>query len=858
MKKLLLSLGLFLSLSLQYTQAVPAHKGVAKLTQPDGTTISIRLHGDEYLSFNTTEDGYSVVKDQNGFYVYAQLDANRQLVPTAVRAHDAVERKSAELAYLSAMPKYLTPDLTATARQQKAAELELREQTRRSAAAKVSNYDYNNFRGLIILVEFNDCSFSRSDYADLVKDMVNKENYTGYDTSKSEGRFPGSVRDYFSDNSGGLFKPQFDVIGPVKVNRSQYYVNKTTNAAQLTYDAVTAADALVNYKNYDRDGDSMTDMIFFIFAGLGANIEGNDSRLIWPHAGMLHTTQNRYIVKDNVYLGRYACSTELHGTSEWNVLDGIGTICHEFSHVLGLPDTYDTDYEKSNGQSNHPAEWDIMAGGSYLNYSRTPAGYNLLERYGVGFAQPTPLNAVGSYSLEALSKNGQGFRLDTPVKDEFFLLENRQKSEKWDAYLPSSGMLVFRVDSTNKQVWSLEYNSVNQDPTHNYFELVRAKTNTSGEAKSSDCFPGSGRVTELTNVTSPGNLKSWAGKPCAFGLKNIKMANGIVSFDLIDVNIITNLTLPEKTTIGVGTQVTLDLVREPETAKNVLTWTSGNNNIATVDQEGTVKGIAAGTTTITVTSDNGISASCEVTVVAYDIAENIAALKTMDDDKAVVLNLTNAQVLFSNKTVCYIHDASGGLQLMNAATLLNTNDLLNGPLIGKKKVVGEIAQFTPLADQNIIMALAPTAGDAPQPRPVWMKDLTDNDIADLITLTNAQLISTTYEGLKGIFAVEGDTYVRLYNPLQIKNVNVPSDYSSSRFDATGILLTRAGTGGKFVKELALMKSPEKTSSDGISTVKSDRQATGIYTLDGRRTDNLGKPGIYLIRQGNDTRKIMVK
>ena len=101
--------------------------------------------------------------------------------------------------------------------------------------------------------------------------------------------------------------------------------------------------------------------------------------------------------KDGVRLGRYACSTELIPTYTGNIIDniidGIGTMCHEFSHVLGLMDTYDTDYEGSGGNSHHPGWWDIMAAGSYCNNSRTPVGYTLYERYAVGFATPDVINA---------------------------------------------------------------------------------------------------------------------------------------------------------------------------------------------------------------------------------------------------------------------------------------------------------------------------------------------------------------------------------------------------------------------------------------------------------------------------------
>jgi hypothetical protein len=85
--------------------AIPAAPGAVKVQQPDGSYVTILLHGDEWQSFNTTEDGYSVVKDDKGFYVYAQLEKGL-LKATKMIAHDAQQRQASEQAFLSGMTKY--------------------------------------------------------------------------------------------------------------------------------------------------------------------------------------------------------------------------------------------------------------------------------------------------------------------------------------------------------------------------------------------------------------------------------------------------------------------------------------------------------------------------------------------------------------------------------------------------------------------------------------------------------------------------------------------------------------------------------------------------------------------------------
>ena len=349
------------------------------------------------------------------------------------------------------------------------------------------------------------------------------------------GRFTGSVRDYFHDNSNGVFNPQFRIVGPVTINYSQYAANKTDNAREIVTAALDAADSQVNYADYDGNGDSQVDMVYFIFAGCGSNHGGNDERLIWPHAGHLiyqkaDDDKWYYLQRDNINMGRYACSTEMAGAETNSYLDGIGTICHEFSHVLGLKDLYDTDYGK-NGQSNHPDDWTLMASGGYLNNSRTPAGYGLYERYAVGFATPQTLGAEGCFSLQPIGTSNRGYRINSAVENEFFLVENRQQTSKWDAHLPGHGLLVFRVDSTDTEVWNS--NKANIDPTHNYYEMVRAGGGRG--ATDTDPFPGTQGVTALTNTTLPANLLSWTGQPTKMVLENItESANGTVTFDLTD------------------------------------------------------------------------------------------------------------------------------------------------------------------------------------------------------------------------------------------------------------------------------------------------------------------------------------
>ena len=510
---------------------IPAKPGKVKITQPDGTQLTIELHGDEYRHFTTTGDGYTVVKANDGFYYYAVKNGT-ELLPSQYVARDASQRTVAENIYLSGTQKRIMADMTPE-------QVEFQQRARslwgspmmKAPGSNVPNkarYDYSKFKGLIVLIEWSDRSFTRENTKELFEQMVNQKNYTGYqdDHLNQYVECTGSVTDYFFDNSNGIFQPQFDIAGPVKVGYSCTSTNGGNNLYAVINSALQQINPDINFADYDENNDGRVDMVYFVFAGYASSTQGNDSRYVWPHASTLaYYTQLRF---DNKRFGRYACSTEFDGLESYNMEDlcGIGTICHEFSHVLGLMDHYDTDYEE-NGQSYDPGSWDIMAGGNNNNNSRTPAGYNAFEKYTLGF-MPTPevLDMEDqNYSLEALNVGNKAYRINTSDSREYFLVENRQNT-RWDSALPGHGMLVWRADSTNAEVWPA--NQVNIIPEHNYFELVRA-TPTGGDT-SGDPFPGKGLVEDLTNDSEPANLLSWAGKRSGITLTKIKENDGIITF----------------------------------------------------------------------------------------------------------------------------------------------------------------------------------------------------------------------------------------------------------------------------------------------------------------------------------------
>ena len=500
----------------------PANPIPVSITQPDGTKLQLKLVGDEFYHFNTTIDGYTVV-NVNGKWEYAMKSGNK-LTSTGVLAHDPEVRNTQEQQFLSTTAKYLV-DEQGTNNAQKARS----SHDKKNHGQKEPVIDYSQFRGLIILINFNDRQFLMDNPNDFYDKLCNTENYSGFYHNGRFQRCTGSVRDYYYDNSMGQFDPDFDIVGPVNLDYSCYEGND--KAREIFKASLDAVDDQVDFSLYDADNDGEIDMVFFMVAGYSSSYSGNNDGYLWPHMSYLIDWWSGWPPQPYVYdgktMGTYASSCEIYGWESQGTTmpNAIGTICHEFGHVLGLPDLYDTDYSNNGGESNHPGSWDVMAGGSGNNYGRNPVGYSLWERWELGFTDTPAELTLGAQSLTAVDVSNTGYMMQSPNENEFFLFENRQPG-KWDSALPGHGLVITRVDYSNEQAWW--NNEVNCNPAHNYDELRHA----SGSGASGVPFPGQNNVTYINSSSDPG-LVTWAGDACQYALNNIAENNNVISFNVV-------------------------------------------------------------------------------------------------------------------------------------------------------------------------------------------------------------------------------------------------------------------------------------------------------------------------------------
>lgn len=548
MKKILLSIT-FALMGIVSGFAAKAYSGIVTVTQSDGTELNVRIYGDEHFNWLTTEDGVLLVKEGNNYYI-AETTSYGTLKATNYIAHNANKRLPAEI---KAIKKQDLSRFRSYA-------------IKKASPAKAmgtgnSGVKYFPHSGspkaLVILVEFSDTPFQSGEKAKNVFEHFLKgkaednlpdgyEAYTGSYKNKNNLRNKGSVSDYFYDMSKGTYTPQFDVVGPYKLNQPSLYYGKgeNDNTYALVSDACKAADKDVDFSRYDADGDGMVDLVYIIYAGYPASMSGNPND-IWPKSGPGNGSFGTY---DGKKVCRYGVHAELNFGRELNqkngfLLSGIGLFCHEFSHTLGLPDLYPT-VDASKVDNQNPEMWDLMDGGEYTyNGGYCPTPYSPWEMDAMGWATPIELSdekqtvTLKSYGKERIAYKIKG------ENNEYLLLQNIQIGGWWTgvAYVYKTGMLVWRIDYNNEDVnlFDNPNNTLGKPkvmivPADGYvisdYNHGDGKQWTDKQYKESlqaDPFPGTTKRTELLSVTLN---NSTLEKP----IYNIKEENGVITFDYLD------------------------------------------------------------------------------------------------------------------------------------------------------------------------------------------------------------------------------------------------------------------------------------------------------------------------------------
>lgn len=480
MKKLLLTLSLVAVTAV--VMAIPAKPGLWKTIRlEDGTEVRARLAGDEHAHFWITADGRKFVENDNEVFTP---------VSDEVLAERAKLRRSKLTASRLMSPKKVT----------------MGDRTHYTGKKK----------GIVILAQFTNVKFQSANNLAKYKRIMNEEGY-------SEGSFRGSVADYFKAQSANQFELDFDVVGPYTMSQKQSYYGQNDkdgndmHAEEMIKEACQQADNEVNFADYDWDGDGEVDQVFVLYAGTG-EADGGSTNTIWPHMYTLEEGTGSKAKFDGVNVNTYACSNEIDTSKK---IEGIGCFCHEFSHCMGFPDFYDTEYNGWFGMS----DFDLMCSGSYNGNTFIPAGYTAHEKMMCGWQEPIVLSDsnVVVNNLKPMSEHGNTYIIYNDAHpDEYFMIENRQKTG-WDAGYPAKGLMITHVDF-DKTIW--EYNIPNTKvttssdyykyynyPLNDHQRMTIMHADNDDDSKYWNSYGGYYTKTTLTNDLYPyGNRDSLSAK----------------------------------------------------------------------------------------------------------------------------------------------------------------------------------------------------------------------------------------------------------------------------------------------------------------------------------------------------------
>lgn len=505
----------FLFATFCYLYAVKAAPYPVEIIQPDGSRLTVVLHGDEYFRYTTTTSGSVIALAEDGYYHYADFNTGSLRI-SAVRVSNSAVLPASSSAGV---------DFSVVSRIRNH-NMELAWGA--SGGGTVSLPQQVN--ALVLLVQFADVKFTVADPQAHFDAMLNLPGYS------SDGA-TGSARDYFADNFSG-HEFVFDVSRVITLSNNLAYYGEDDESVPnvITYDirmhllVKEACDAIkgeVDFSKYDQDGDGVLDRLFIYFAGYN-EAEGGGKNSIWPQFWNMNSYKYIY---SGIRIGSYGCSSELMGAT--NAMPaGIGNFCHEMSHFLGLKDLYDVNYGSDGVSKCLWKTLSIMDEGNYNNDGRTPPYYCAIDRELSGTGAIKELQPDMSYLLHPSSVEGDVLRALTSNEGEYYLIENRSQN-KWDSFIGGSGMLVYHIDKSSNVAGGIRAsvrwsnNLINANSSHECADLIEAFNDAA--SVSQVFFPGQGQITEFSASSIPA-FEMWTGDPVGLKISGIVQTGDDVAF----------------------------------------------------------------------------------------------------------------------------------------------------------------------------------------------------------------------------------------------------------------------------------------------------------------------------------------
>lgn len=481
--------------------AAPYTNKAFELVQPDGSKVQVEITGDEYYQHIESPDGYTLIRDENGWICYAKLNEDQtEYVSTGVTYDtNSSQRSSEPQRGGGGLEKHLK--IKNDAVKEKAEEV--RKRLHGTDFKNTPNFEdgnsnglldsklaaSNDVKGLTILVDFpgTKSDISQSD----INDFFNKTGYRGFNNN-------GSVRDYYYDVSGGKVTYTNTLIGFYTAKHPKSYYDdiyeqtgsyaKSDELAEETFQWLKTSGN--NLSSLTTDSKGYLKAVNILYAGTP---DAGWAKGLWPH-------QSWYPKSDNfngVKIQKYEMSNIGRDLSLY-------TICHESGHMIyGYPDLYDYD-----GDSQGTGTYSLMSTVANEKNPTPPDPYcrNIISRWNL----PMNLNEynAGTTFKAVADKNGNSYsyKWSGNQSKEYFLIENIQRIGRY-ADVPDAGLAIWHIDengnNSKNEMTSNSHYLVSLEQADGNYDLER---NRNGGNRG-DLFRG-GYKDSFTSNTTP-DSKWW-------------------------------------------------------------------------------------------------------------------------------------------------------------------------------------------------------------------------------------------------------------------------------------------------------------------------------------------------------------
>ncbi len=293
------------------------------------------------------------------------------------------------------------------------------------ASVLPSIWKRDTFRLAVIGVEFADTRMNPKIAAEAWDEALFSTDTYREKTSVTGQRVHGSLADFYRENSCGKLTVSGRVFAPVALDKKRVdYAGSTRDADKSAFlneviDKLEARDGKEALKDFDG--------LIFIYAGERFP-KANRGTLFWPHRATVQRPGKRW--------SYYICP------EGGPTMTSISVFCHEFGHMLGLPDLY---ARPENPGSEGVGVWCLM---SNERGGGKPQHMCAWSKAQLGWLQPAIIDPAVPQKLVLGPVEGsttECFKIPMRADGaEYLLLENRRRTG-FDASLPAEGLLIWHV-----------------------------------------------------------------------------------------------------------------------------------------------------------------------------------------------------------------------------------------------------------------------------------------------------------------------------------------------------------------------------------------------------------------------------